>query len=376
MKRGQADVADTLRTWTINGRFATQPVTGVQRYAHEIMRALDAHIDSGHPLARALEVELLVPEAAALPYELRAIRTRVAEGPGGHLWEQLVLARAARGGILSFCNTGPLRVRKQIVCIHDVNTRLCPESYSAQFRLLYRVLHPALGRVAERISTVSYFSAGEIARLGIAVPGKVSVIPDGHEHALRWQARHSDATRAVAGPDTIVIIGSPAPHKNVGLVLGLADELKKEGLRVAVAGARDARVFSGVANVAEADNIVWLGRVSDEELAALLGDCLCLAFPSFTEGFGLPALEAMARGCPLVVSDRASVPEICGDAALYASPDDAQAWLRQLIALRRGVELRQRLAAQGPAQAAKYSWGKSAELYLEAMARSDGVSGL
>lgn len=363
----------TSRTWTINGRFVTQSVTGVQRYAHEIVRALDTHIADGHPLARDLKVELLVPEVVALPYELRAISMHAAGGAGGHLWEQLVLARAATGGIISLCNTGPVWKRKQFICIHDVNTRICPESYSAQFRALYRVLHPLLGRVAERIPTVSQFSASEIARFGIARPERISVIPDGHEHALRWQPRHSEATRAVAGPDTIVIIGSPAPHKNVGLVLGLADQLKKEGLRVAVVGARDARVFSNSADVALADNIAWLGRISDEELAALLGDCLCLAFPSFTEGFGLPALEAMARGCPVVVSDRASLPEICGEAALYASPDDPQACLQQFISLRRDAALKAKLSALGPEQAAKFSWRRSAELYLEAMARSDGL---
>src|SRR5690606_13018573 len=193
-------------------------------------------------------------------------------GASGHLWEQIVLPGAARGGILNLCNTGPLRVRKQLVCIHDVNTRICPGSYSWKFRALYRVLHPLLGRVAERISTVSQFSASEIARIGIAPPEKISVIPDGYEHALHWEPKHSEATRAVAGPDTVLIIGSPAPHKNVGLVLGLAEALKAAGLRVAVAGARDARVFSGVPDLAGADNIVWLGRVSDAELAALLRD--------------------------------------------------------------------------------------------------------
>jgi glycosyltransferase involved in cell wall biosynthesis len=364
----------TSRAWSINGRFATQPVTGVQRYAHEIVRALDAHIAAEHPLARGLDVELVLPEAVTLPYPLQAIPVRVAGGASGHLWEQLVLPGAARGGILNLCNTGPLRVRKQLVCIHDVNTRICPGSYSWKFRALYRVLHPLLGRVAERISTVSQFSASEIARLGIAPPEKISVIPDGYEHALRWEPKHSEATRAVAGPDTVLIIGSPAPHKNVGLVLGLAEALKAAGLRVAVAGARDARVFSGVPDLAGADNIVWLGRVSDAELAALLRDCLCLAFPSLTEGFGIPALEAMALGCPVVVSDRASLPEICGDAALYASPNDAQAWLRQLKLLKSDARLRGDLVAKGPAQAAKFSWRRSAELYLEAMARSDGVA--
>jgi len=120
-------------------------------------------------------------------------------------------------------------------------------------------------------------------------------------------------------------IGSAAPHKNVGLVLDMADRLAEAGLRIAIVGMSDSRVFKSGPTSAKARNVHWLGRISDGELVALLGDSLCLAFPSLTEGFGLPALEAMAVGCPVVVSDRASLPEVCGNAALFAPPDDPEA---------------------------------------------------
>ncbi len=93
---------------------------------------------------------------------------------------------ACAGGLVSLCNTGPLGVRKQIVCIHDANTRNYPESYSRAFRSLYRMLMPAIGSAARQVATVSHFSAGELARFGIAKPRKIFVAPNGHEHAARW----------------------------------------------------------------------------------------------------------------------------------------------------------------------------------------------
>jgi glycosyltransferase involved in cell wall biosynthesis len=358
--------------WHINGRFVSQPITGVQRYAHEIVRALDCHVAEGHALAQLVDLELTVPADGArnLP-QLKAIPVRTIGGAAGQKWEQVNLGAHLASGLLSLCNTGPLLPRRHIVCIHDVNTRVYPQSYSFAFRALYRVLHPALGRRAARIATVSRHSADQIVHHGIAPAEKLIVIPNGHEHALRWQPEHSPATRAAAGPDTIVIIGSPAPHKNVGLVLGLATKLAAAGLRVAVAGLSDGRVFAASDQPSRADNVVWLGRLSDNELAALLQDSLCLAFPSLAEGFGLPALEAMALGCPVVVSDRTSLPEVCGDAALYASPYDGDAWLAHFVELRGNANARSEMIARGRRRAAEYGWMESARLYLQAMAALD-----
>jgi glycosyltransferase involved in cell wall biosynthesis len=286
------------RHWSINGRFLTQPFSGVQRYAFEILRELDHLVSEGQGLARDVALELLVPRNVENPPQLRSIPIRAVGPASGHVWEQAILPGAVRGGLLSLCNTGPIALTKQIVCLHDVNTRIIPESYSRPFRALYRVLHPALGRRAAQVTTVSHYSARQLIHYGIAAETKLRVIPNGHEHALRWQPRHSARTRAAAGRETIFVLGSPAPHKNIGLLLGLAGDFAEAGLRLAIAGMSDSRVFKAAPEGGEAGNVIWLGRVSDDEIAALLGDCLCLAFPSFVEGFGLPAVEAMAWSCP------------------------------------------------------------------------------
>lgn len=362
------------RHWSINGRFLTHPPTGVQRYACEIVRALDVLLTNGHPLASMLEIELLVPKGSTIELSLRRIRTRIVRGARGHLWEQVMLPQSVSAGLISLCNTGPIALSKHIVCIHDLNTRLYPASYSLQFRTLYRALLPRLGRTANAIATVSCFSADQLVSYGVAPPNKVKVITNGHEHALRWKPRHSQKTRSAAGPNTVVLIGSLAPHKNIGLVLGLAPKLAAAGLKIAVAGINNARVFSASGISPAADNIIWLGGLSDDELAALLMDSLCLAFPSFTEGFGLPPLEAMTLGCPVIATDRASLPEVCGEAALFASPTDPEVWFQQLILLRDNDPLRSQLVARGRLRAKRFSWQKSAEFYLGLMAQADGIS--
>jgi glycosyltransferase involved in cell wall biosynthesis len=361
------------RCWAINGRFLSQPTTGVQRYARETVRALDSWIAEQTPLARGLEMELLVP-AGAESLELKAIEIRQVGRLDGHAWEQVALAASSMGiGLLSLCNTGPVAARKQIVCVHDANVWNAPQSYSLAFRGLYRVLLPALGRAAWSVSTVSSYSLEEMIRHGIAPAGKLFLAPNGHEHALRWKPEHSAETRLAASRDTIVMIGSAAPHKNAGFVLDMADRLGRAGLRIAIVGMSDPRIFRSGRSRAEAANVHWLGPIPDRQLAALLRDSMCLAFPSLTEGFGLPALEAMAIGCPVVVSDRASLPEICGSAALFAPPDDPDAWFDRFMRLRGSPGLRLQMIEKGRARASRFSWRRTALRYLEAMAAADGV---
>ena len=359
------------RHWSVNGRFLTQPSTGVQRYAWEIVQALDEALDAGHPGSDGLTVDLVVPPGDRRDIPLKVIRT-VERGPSrGHAWEQFVLPTCVKGGLLSLGNTGPIAVRRQIVCMHDLNTRAFPASYSRAFRILQRVLLPVLGRTSAAVATVSHYSADELVRHGVCDRAKIVVVPNGHEHVRRWVASPSDAVRAAAGPDTIVIIGTPAPHKNIGLVMGLADRLATVGLKIAVVGGLDAKVYRSNGGGADASNVLRLGKLSDGELAALLQTSLCLAFPSYVEGFGLPPLEAMALGCPVVASDRASLPEVCGDAALFASPVDPEAWFDRFVRLRSDRALRTWCIERGRERATAYSWAASANLYLKVMDEVD-----
>jgi len=155
------------RRWSVNGRFLARVATGVDRYAQEILRAMDALVCEGHPLTAGLTLDILCPAGTVDASPFVDIPLRLLPSAPGHFWEQFILPGHVCGGLLSLCNTGPIALKKQIVCIHDLNSRIMPESYGLMFRAVYRVLVPALGRRAAQIVTVSRFSQKIIGRFDI-----------------------------------------------------------------------------------------------------------------------------------------------------------------------------------------------------------------
>ena len=351
--------------WTINGRFLGQPQTGVQRYAGEMTRAIDARLCADDALARRMRWCLAVPADDMAVPPLGAIALRRSRHGKGQLWEQLLLP-AAPGGLLNLANRGPIAHGRQIVCLHDANVFLEPSSYSRSFRLAYRAALPLLARRAAAVTTVSAFSAAMLARYRVTAGGRpATVIPNGHEHALRWDARRSAFSAPGRFPRPFVFaLGSRARHKQIDLLLALAPALDALGLDLVVSGGSSA-IFAGPERRAGgAGNVHHVGFVGDDDLAALFAQALCFAFPSRTEGFGLPLLEAMVHGAPVVASDCASMPEVCGDAVLYAPPSDREAWLAQFSRLAADPELRAGLRARGRARYPRFSWRAGADAYI------------
>jgi glycosyltransferase involved in cell wall biosynthesis len=348
---------------TINGRFLTQNLTGVQRYAREIVSALDTLLQDERWRA-SLTAKIIVPSAGVNCLDLRSVGVQPTLGRvGGPVWTQCVLPLLSRGVLLSLGNIGPVLSSNHIICIHDLNTYLAPESYSTAFRIYYRTILPILAKRAARVVTVSNFSAQMLDEFKLCPLDKVTVIPNGHEHIERWRPERSPYASSLPNRRPFVfVLGSRAWHKNVRILFEIAKELDALGLDLLVAGAPN-RYFSPVEQ-SVASNVHMLGFVTDDDLAALYQNAFCFAFPSLTEGFGLPALEAMALGCPVIVSGCASLPEVCGDAALYADPKSPRAWLDQIKRLCADPDLALTLRADGRRQAARFSWKKSAQLYL------------
>ena len=361
------DCLSRPRHWSVNGRFLGRDVTGVDRYALEILRAMDALIGEHHPLTAGIRLEILCAAEAREVSPFVNVPLRLLPGASGHLWEQFILPRYVGGGLLSLCNTGPLATKKQIVCIHDVNTRLAPQSYGFAFRTAYRVLQPVLARCAAQIVTVSLFSQQTIARFGIAPINGIKVIQNGYEHVLTWNADQSLLKQADLPGSFVLLVGSRARHKNIAIICSIATELARRGIHILVTGGVGANVYAQGHGSQLPSNVRHLGRVDDNDLAFLYQRALCLVFPSLTEGFGLPALEAMAFGCPVISSDAGSLPEVCGYAALYASPHSGSAWLAAIEQIAAAPSLRDRLAAEGRKRSEAFSWRRGAEQYLELM---------
>ena len=360
------------RRWTINGDFLALQPTGVARYAREVTLALDRLVAEHDPLTAGLDLDLVAPRAldgfapAAIPIRVvpDARRLRLPQA-----WVQARLPWHVPGGLLSFCNLAPVAIRRHIVCIHDLQTRTMPQSYGLGFRLVHRVVLPALGRRAAVITTVSGHSRDELVRYGIASAEKIAVTCNGADHARGWRADRS--TRAFPSGPFVLCLGRPQPYKNSALMCRLAEPLAAVGIAVVMAGDITADDLARPGQVLPA-NLQLIGRISDDDLARGLSQALCFAFPSRSEGFGLPAVEAMMMGCPVVAADAPALPEICGEAALFASPDDVAGWVAAIVSLRDDPQLRARLVERGRERAMQtYSWRAIARSYLRLMARVD-----
>lgn len=340
----------------LNGRFLAQGLTGVQRYAREIARALDAMADRP-------PVTLLAPPDARDLDLFPRLAPRMVGSRTGQGWEQWDLPRTASGGLLlNLGNTGPLLAgSRQAVVIHDAGAFDTPESYGLAFRLWYRGLQRGLAWRGARILSVSRFSAGRIAHhLGIPEPPATL---EGGEHILREAAdpavlaRHGLQPRRYA-----LVVGTGAAHKNLAALQAAMGALHARGLVLAVAGAKDAAVFRAGSDVP--GDVRALGRVSDAELRALYEGALCLLFPSRYEGFGLPPVEAMWCGCPVVAAPMGALPEVCADAALWFDPARPASLGEAVAALADDGARREALAGAGFARAQGFSWDAAARRLL------------
>ncbi len=345
----------------INGRFLTQGMTGVQRFATEVVAAADRLAADGEwPSARILH------PAGARDAELRHLRAETVGSRSGQAWEQIDLPRALKRDVLvSLGNTGPVMAgAKQAVVIHDAGAFDTPESYSFAFRTWYRLLQRRLARGGAQLLTVSEFSRGRIAAaLGVEA-GTIGVVTEGGEHVLRIPADGSVLGRHGLGPGRFaLVVGNPAAHKNLAALAAAAEVLGAHGLTLAVAGAADPAVFRAGGGVA-AEAAKVLGRVTDAELRTLYENALCLIFPSRYEGFGLPPLEAMVCGCPVVAAQAGAVPEVCAEAALWFDPGQPASLRGALERLVAEDGLRDHLRAAGLARGAGFTWDAAARRLL------------
>jgi glycosyltransferase involved in cell wall biosynthesis len=359
------------RLWTVNGDFTSLKPAGVARYAMEVVRALDTLAAEGHPLTHGLDMTLVVP---AEPQELALRNMGVKIVPEfrsprmPQFWVQMQLPWHVRGGLVSLCNLAPVTIGRHIACIHDLHTFTMPESYSPGFRRAHKLILPLLGQRARFITTISEHSRSQLIQYRVARPEKIVVAYNGADHAARWDATKSNFE--IGFRPFALCLGQRQKYKNIELVLKIATALDAMGLDIYITGDFDAEELplppEGLPR-----NVRFTGHLTDEGLAKALDGAVCFLFPSRSEGFGLPAVEAMARGCPVVASSAPSLPEICGEGALYAAPDDAGSWIDAVRRLCGDEYFRRKQAAKSRERAKRYTWRGVAEVYLELMHRID-----
>ncbi|NPT46122.1 glycosyltransferase [Paraburkholderia sp. 1N] len=357
--------------FAINGKFASQRITGVQRVGYELAMAFQRLFPED------TDLPLLLPVDAREEVDLPKAKT-VGRRLKGALWEQFALPFATGGRtLLSLCNMGPLFARRQVVMMHDVAVYDLPENYSWKFRLWYRFAFSILKHSASHIVTVSEFSKKRImARLGIDA-SRISVVWNGVDHFDRIAADQSILSRLNLQHDGYVLaVGNLSVGKNLARVLAAIEQLsERHDWKFVVVGGCDLRIFNPKAKAGYdlSKNIIAAGFVSDGELRALYENAACFVFPSLYEGFGLPPLEAMLCGCPVVVSREASLPEICGDAAVYCDARSVEDIADKVAQLMGDAALRDTWRARGRAHARHFRWERSARQLLDVLERQLGA---
>lgn len=343
----------------INGRFLTRRQTGVERYAYEISTRLT---DARHI-------------APSRPPGLLA----------GHAWEQLILpARLRRGEILfSPANAGPWTVRTQAVTLHDASVFDHPEWFRPAFALWTRLAWKILAKQARMIFTVSEFSRVRL-QFHLNIPDeKIRVISNGVGKPFEPQS-----TRAIEAVKEkynlkrpyFLFVGTLEPRKNLGRLIEAWTRVESH-YELVIVGATG-KVFAPADRSAKstdfapksetsesAGRIAYIGHAPDADLPSLYSGATALVIPSLYEGFGLPALEALACGAPVIASNASAFPEVLGNAALFVDPLDTNGIAKAMQTLAKDSALANELRARGLPRAAQFSWDDSARR-IEAILKS------
>jgi glycosyltransferase involved in cell wall biosynthesis len=310
-----------------------QTVAGANRYVTSLLTALEA-----------------TGEVSIRRYALPG-RGRVKSIVRDVAWYLEALPRAAsRDSVaLLHCPTqrAPIRARVPlVVTVHDVATLRLPEAFNAWTRRYTRAVLPRVVRSADRIIAVSEFTASELQAL-LAVPReRIAVVPNGVGPPFRPEGDTADG-------DYVLAVATREPRKNLER-LAAAVHARRTELRLV--GGR------GWGSVRLEQHVQELGVVTDEELARLYRSARCLAYVPLYEGFGLPVLEAMASGTPVVASAIPALRELAGAAAVFVDPLDTEDIAR---GLGEAAARRDELVALGRERAATFSWQRTAEATLE-----------
>jgi glycosyltransferase involved in cell wall biosynthesis len=359
----------------IDGRAWSSPAAGVRRYVASLVPALLA-------LNEPLEIVALGGDERKLPKRI----ARVAEPlhpPTNLGWSAVGLPWAASQARVDVIHapayTAPLRSRiPTVVTIHDVSYERHPEWYPYRRDWLRRAFYRRSARAAAHVVTDSEFSAQEIAAAYGLARERITVAPLGVSHAFVPKARGVRGELPAGVHDTFLLhVGDVHVRRNLGVVVRALIEARLGGedapISLVLAGvdrgvADDLRRMAAHASLPGL--VVSLGAVTEECLIALYRAATALVYPSRYEGFGLPVLEAMACGTPVIASRAASIPEVLGDAGILLDPDDVSGWATAIAGVLRDEAWRARLRAGGLARAAAFTWARTARLTLEAYRRA------
>lgn len=299
------------------------------------------------------------------------------------VWEQTALPILARQHRLDLLHsphyTMPLaKPCRAVVTFHDLTFFLYPEMHLLYKRIFFRTMMPLAARRADALIAISHSTRADLTRiLGIA-PSKVETIPYGiaphFQPVTDWRALDAFCARYHLSRPFVLYVGNLEPRKNLPTLVRAFAPLVRAGLphTLVMAGSRgwkDAPIFATIQELGLTSRVHFPGYIPQSELPMLYSAADLFVYPSFYEGFGLPVLEAMACGVPVITSNISSMPEVAGDAAVLVDPAAVDALANAMHHLLTDSVLRATLAAKGLARAREFSWERAAQATLSLYTR-------
>lgn len=332
----------------INGKFMSQPVSGEQRYAREILIELDKLIKATDSVILAVDDNVKdIPKYVNIKVEKIGRFT-------GVLWEQFSLplyVAKQHARLICLCDISPV-IKPDIIVIHDINFKVNKQYYSQIFSLWHRFNIYVCIRRYKQIITVSEFSKKEICENYHVQSNKISIVPNAWQHFQRMPFCDDTLKKYALTKDSYFFaMSNLSPNKNFKWVAKAAE--KNPEYIFAVSGLPNKKVNKNDFDFRIPDNFRVLGRVSDEEAKTLMRDCKAFLFPTFYEGFGIPPMEAMSVGAQCIVSNTSSLPEIYGGSVWYVDPYNYE-----------NIDLKKIMSSPLTSSQEvlnQYSWKKSAE---------------
>jgi len=350
---------------------------GLEVYSRELVRALAQRDD----VRLTLFVNRLAgPEWAELaPTAFAAVdpRRRAQWVAGDQVHAGRLARRTGVELVHSLASTGPATgAFARVVTVHDLHYRVQPEAHFGLRGLGMRMLVPLAVRRAQRVIVPSAATRDDVLRFAGGRDERVDVVPEGIGQAPgEGGDAHAARERLGAGERPLVLsVSAKRPHKNLArLIRALALIPAERRPLLALPGyptPHEAELKELAQSLGVAGDVRFAGWLPRAELDDLYAAATCFVFPSLYEGFGLPVLEAMARGVPVATSGRASLAEVAGDAALTFDPEDERAIAAAIEEMLADAELRERLRAAGLERAAGFNWERAAELTVASYRRA------
>jgi len=347
---------------------------GLGRYAHELTAALLA-ADSEHEYVafyhRAADAQVdppldrlphLTTNLDTKPWRMSTLLAHLTRFPQDRLFPRIDLFHATDHLLPRLSQV------KTVFTLHDLIFRFYPEMHKPLNRWFLTLMMPRFLQAADAVVAVSECTKRDAVKTYGLDETKIKVIYEGVNP--RFRRSSPDDTSAVRRkyglPERYVLsVGMIEPRKNLTSLLEAYVLLRNEDsqLKLVIVGKRGwlyEGFFRRLRELGLEDEVIFPGFVADEDLPASYSAADLFAFPSLYEGFGLPVLEAMACGTPVICSNTSSLPEVAGDAALLVDPNSVEALTRAIIDVLENKELRDELRAKGPRQAAKFSWEATA----------------